>query len=86
VSDLPKSSKRRDVIARFRELGWEGPQKPLNGRGSSRAPHPNLMVKGTRVVHLPNKHSGSGIGEGLLKQLLVQAGISHSEWLGEDAS
>ena len=71
---LPKASKRRDIIRRFRELGWDGPER----MGSS---HGEGMVKGNRKVHLPNEHR-EDIGEGLLKTLLTQAGIAHDEWLG----
>jgi hypothetical protein len=40
------------------------------------------MSLGTRVVKIPNPHSKrSDIGEGLLKKILTQAGVSIDEWL-----
>jgi len=40
------------------------------------------MRKGDNTVKLPNPHRGD-IGEGLLKAILEQAGVSAAEWLGE---
>lgn len=78
MSDLPKSTKRHDLIKRFKALGWTGPHK--GGKGD----HPEYMAKGERVASLPNPHSKNrtDIGEGLLKKILLEAGISHAEWLG----
>jgi hypothetical protein len=44
------------------------------------------MEKEGRVTALPNPHSNkrTDIGEGLLKAILSQAGITHSEWLGHE--
>ena len=73
---LPKSTKRRDFVDRLRDLGVAGPHKGVGD-------HPEYMERKGRVVKLPNPHSRRGdIGEGLLKKLLFQAGISHDEWLG----
>ena len=72
---LPKTTKRRDLIKRFRELGWDGPYS----RGGKHKEH---MVKGAKVVKLPNPHSKRGdIGEPLLKELLKQASISPEQWV-----
>ena len=81
MSDLPKATKRRELIKRFKALGWTGPH---SGTGA----HPQYMSQGTRVAALPNPHSQSrsNIGEGLLKTILTQAGISHDEWLGRTES
>ena len=77
MGKLPKATKRRDLISRFRELDWTGPHKGV-GR------HPEYMAKGSRVVKIPNPHSkGSDIGEGLLKSILEQADISQDLWIGE---
>ena len=76
MGDLPKSTERRDLIKRFKALGWTGPHK---GRGR----HPEYMAKGTQVVKLPNPHSRHrDIGEPLLKRILQQAGISVDDWMG----
>lgn len=74
MSGLPKQTKRRELIKRFRELGFEG---PFSGTG----PHPEFMSKGTLDVKLPNEHAGD-IRETLLKRILQSAGISEGEWLG----
>ena len=44
------------------------------------------MEKVGCVARLPNKHSKSRteIGEGLLKKILSEAGITHTEWLGRE--
>jgi predicted RNA binding protein YcfA (HicA-like mRNA interferase family) len=69
---LPRSSSRRDVIRRFRELGFDGPV--TGGRHA-------FMVKGTLKVRIPNPHQGD-IGVSLLSEILRQAGITDTEWLG----
>jgi predicted RNA binding protein YcfA (HicA-like mRNA interferase family) len=74
VGDLPKQTKRRSLVKRFRQLGWSGPH---SGVGD----HPEYMEKDSKVQKIPNNHKGD-IDEWLLKQVLSQAGISHDEWLG----
>ena len=61
---------RRDLIKRFRSLGWEGPRS--GGRHA-------YMVKGRRKVPIPNPHAGD-VGVGLIKTILKHAGISREEW------
>jgi hypothetical protein len=63
VGKLPKQTKRRDLIKRFRELGWGGPHQSGKGKAGD---HPEFMVKGERVVKLPNPHRAD-IGEGLFR-------------------
>lgn len=76
MTGLPKATKRRDLIRRFKALGFTGPHKGVGD-------HPEYMEKEGRVVRLPNPHSRrSDIGEGLLKSILAQAGISYEEWMG----
>jgi predicted RNA binding protein YcfA (HicA-like mRNA interferase family) len=75
VGKLPKQTKRKDLIRRFRDLDWTGPH---TGVGD----HPEYMVKGDRTVKIPNQHGGGDIGEGLLKKVLAEAGISPNRWLG----
>jgi predicted RNA binding protein YcfA (HicA-like mRNA interferase family) len=78
VGKLPKQTKRNQVIKRFRELRFKG---PYQGTGD----HPQFMERQGRVVKMPNPHRAD-IGEGLLKKLLAEAGISVEEWLGEKKS
>lgn len=61
-----------------RELGWDGPHQANKGRAGD---HPEFMDKGTRLVKVPNPHRAD-IGEGLLKKIIAEAGVSVDEWLG----
>ena len=81
MGKLPKQTKRRYLIKRFRELHFTGPHQGVKGRQGD---HPEFMERDGRVVKLPNPHHAD-IGEGLLKTLLMQAGVSIEEWLGERA-
>ncbi len=78
MGKLPKQTKRRDLIRRFKGLDWSGPHVGAKGRAGD---HPEYMSKGSRVVKLPNPHRGD-IGEVLLKKILDEAGITVDEWLG----
>ena len=62
----------RNLVKRFRELGFEGPY--VGGR------HPQMRRDNVTVI-IPNPHEGD-IGVGLLRRLLEQAGISRNEWFG----
>lgn len=64
---LPRSTKRRDLIRRLWDMGFEGPR-----HGSGR--HPTFMVRGTLKVRLPNPHRGD-IDVSLLRRILRDAGI-----------
>lgn len=64
----------RDLVARLRGLGFEGPFQ--GGR------HP-YMVRGDVVVTLPNPHKAE-IGTDLLVRVLRQAGLNRDEWLGTE--
>jgi predicted RNA binding protein YcfA (HicA-like mRNA interferase family) len=68
---LPRSTPRKDIIRKFRALGWEGPVQ--GGRYQ-------FMVKGKRKQKIPNPHRGEQYGVALLADILRQAGISHDEW------
>jgi predicted RNA binding protein YcfA (HicA-like mRNA interferase family) len=69
---LPRQTTRRELIRKFRALGWEGPVS--GGRHS-------FMRRGSLKVHIPNEHQ-SDIGRPLLGEILRQAGITIEEWLG----
>jgi predicted RNA binding protein YcfA (HicA-like mRNA interferase family) len=68
---LPRQTAPRELIRKFRALGFEGP----HGGGK----HP-FMKKGKLKVRVPNPH-GEDIGVDLLKRILRQAGIPEDEWL-----
>ena len=63
---------RRALIARLRELGFEGPH--TGGKHQ-------FMVKGHLRLSVPNPHQ-SEIGKDLLIRILRQANISREEWEG----
>lgn len=66
----------RKFIKRCKQLGWTGPHKGVGD-------HPKYMERDGRVVKVPNPHGKrSDIGEGLMKILLEQAGMTVDEWLG----
>ena len=61
---------RRQLIAALRRLGFQGPY--------SGGKH-EFMVRGDRVLTIPNPHRGD-IGIELLAVILRQAGITRKEW------
>ncbi len=63
---------RRALIARLRELGFDGPY--TGGKHE-------FMVKGQLRLTVPNPHQAE-IGKDLLIRLLRQAGISREDWEG----
>ncbi len=62
---------RRELIRRFRILGFKGPVS--GGRH-------DFMQKGPLKVHVPNPHGSTTIGGSLVKEILRQAGITKEEW------
>ena len=76
MANLPRQTKRRELVKRLRQLGFSGPH---SGVGD----HPEFMSRGTDVLKLPNTHAGD-IRVRLLKKLLTEAGISNNEWTGEE--
>ena len=62
--------RRRELVARFRRLGFQGP--------FSGGKH-EFMQRGSTIVTIPNPHRGD-IGTGLLARVLKQAGVSKREW------
>jgi predicted RNA binding protein YcfA (HicA-like mRNA interferase family) len=61
---------RRDLVASFRKLGFDGPY--------SGGKH-EFMVRDDVTVRIPNPHRGD-IGVALLTRLLRQAGVRRDEW------
>lgn len=64
------SISRRELIQKFRKLGFEGPY--------SGGKH-QFMIRGSQKIRIPNPHAGD-IDISLLKEILRQAGISSQEW------
>ncbi|APZ34770.1 hypothetical protein BOH66_11340 [Microbacterium aurum] len=74
MSPLPAQTTRKELIARLRAMGFDG---PFAGTGK----HPEFMQRGAQTVRLPNKHSQkSDIGRTLLANILRNAGITTIEW------
>jgi len=67
---MPKPIKHRELVRRFRQLGWEGPWQ--------RGKHPFLHKDGRRLT-IPNPHEGD-VDWSLMKRILAQAGVSRSDW------
>jgi len=67
---MPKSISRRELVIRFRKLGFDGPYS--GGRHL-------FMAKGELKVHIPNPH-GKDIPTFLVNEILKQAGIAKKEW------
>jgi predicted RNA binding protein YcfA (HicA-like mRNA interferase family) len=68
---LSRSTSRKEIIRKFRALGWEGPVQGGNHQ---------FMVKGKRKQKIPNPHRGEQYGVALLADILRQAGIGHDDW------
>ncbi len=61
----------RDIIKKFRKLGFGGPYS--GGRHQ-------FMIRGQLKVRIPNPHGSGDVSDGLLKEILRQAGIHKDEW------
>ncbi|TSA49101.1 type II toxin-antitoxin system HicA family toxin [archaeon] len=68
---MPSSVSRRDLIRKFRALGYEGP--------FSGGKH-QFMKRGRKKIRIPNPHGNAEISVSLLKEIIKQAGIDDSEW------
>jgi predicted RNA binding protein YcfA (HicA-like mRNA interferase family) len=64
------SISRRKLIQRLRKFGFDGPHSGTKHQ---------FMIKGERVVRIPNPHKND-ISSSLLSEILRQAGISRREW------
>lgn len=67
------STKRKDLIRRLRQLGFEGPY--AGGKHQ-------YMVKAQLRLVIPGVHAGD-ISADLLLRILRQAGISRKVWEGD---
>jgi len=65
------SVSRRNLIRKFRALGYEGP--------FSGGKH-QFMKRGRKKIRIPNPHGNAEISVSLLKEIIKQAGIKDSEW------
>lgn len=67
---MPKPISQREMVRRFKKLGWEGPY--AGGKHS-------FMCKGELKVRIPNPH-GNDIDWSLMKRILTQAEINPKNW------
>lgn len=68
---MPKPISRKELIRRFRSLGFTG---PISGGRHQ------FMQKGELKVRIPNPHKGGSLDWSLLKEILRQAGIKTGDW------
>jgi len=62
---------RKDLIRKFRALGYSGP--------FSGGKH-QFMIKGKKKIRIPNPHGSGDIDTSLVKEILRQSGIGNEEW------
>ena len=67
---MPKPIKHRELVRRFRQLGWQGPWQ--------KGKHPFLAKDGRRLT-IPNPHEGD-VDWSLTKRILAQARVTQTEW------
>jgi len=58
---MPSNISRRELVRRFRSLGFEG---PFSGKRHQ------FMIKGTRKIRIPNPHKSGDIHVSLVKEIL----------------
>ena len=68
---MVKNISRRELIKKFRNLGFIGP--------FSGGKH-QFMIRNKQKIRVPNPHDTGDIDVSLLKEILRQAGISNEEW------
>jgi len=68
---MAKPISRRELIRRFRSLGFTG---PISGGRHE------FVEKGELKVRIPNPHKSGNIDWSLVKEILRQAGIKTTDW------
>jgi predicted RNA binding protein YcfA (HicA-like mRNA interferase family) len=68
---MPKPLSRRELIRKFRALGYTGPHAGKRHQ---------FMQLGTKKIRIPNPHGSADIGPGLIAEILRQGGISQEDW------
>jgi len=68
---MPRTLSRRELIQRFRALGYTGPFS--GGRHQ-------FMIKREKKIRIPNPHGSDDVHISLVKEILRQARISETEW------
>jgi predicted RNA binding protein YcfA (HicA-like mRNA interferase family) len=68
---MAKPISRKELIRRFRNLGFTG---PICGGAHQ------FMKMGELKVRIPNPHKGGNVDWSLVKEILRQAGIKTVDW------
>ena len=68
---MPRPITRRELIRKFRTLGFTG---PISGGRHQ------FMKRGELKVRIPNPHKGAMIDRSLVSEILRQAGIRIDQW------
>jgi len=68
---VPSNISRRELIKKFRTLGYSGPFS--GGRHQ-------FMKKGRKKIRIPNPHGSGNVDVSLVKEILRQASINYDEW------
>jgi predicted RNA binding protein YcfA (HicA-like mRNA interferase family) len=68
---MPRTLSRRELVRRFRVLGYTGPFS--GGRHQ-------FMVRGEEKIRIPNPHGSGDVHISLVREILRQARISEAEW------
>lgn len=68
---LSKTLPHRELVRKFRKLGFEGPY----GGGRHL-----FMIKGTHKIRIPNPHQSKEVHISLVREILRQAGIDPKAW------
>lgn len=68
---MPRSLSRRELIRKFRRLGFSGPHSGKKHQ---------FMKNGPLKIRIPNPHQGDTIDISLIVRILRQAGISDQQW------
>ncbi len=68
---MPRSLSRRELIRKFRALGFSGPHSGKR--------HP-FMKKDALKIRIPNPHQRGTVDVSLIVRILRQAGISDEQW------
>ena len=68
---MSRAVSRRELIRKFRALGFAGP--------FSGGKH-HFMSKGQQKVRIPNPHGSGDISAGLVAEICRQAGIEQKAW------
>jgi len=68
------SISRKDIIRKFKNLGFLGPY--------SGGKH-QFMTRGKLKVRIPNPHKTQDSSDSLISEILRQAGISKNDWKKE---